>query len=609
MKKQLRKLTSLALSLVLALSLTLPAMAIQDTAPPLWQQFGFDSYEEMLSYGWTEAEYASMVASELDYQRQQAERELRQQAWADAHPDQVAAFDPHSYFNQEFYYYESMQEYISMYDMTEEEFRQEMLDYWLWDIMYELEMQEQRTLEIIAAGGSAQGINVMFNGNCIPFPDVRPEIANGRTMVPLAASMEFLGAQVSYNQDTHTANVSMDAVAFSHVIGTSVLTLADGSQITMDVASYIKDGRTMVPVAFFAQCLGYEVYWDSYYQTAVLLDRQAVVAAIDQNFSLLNRMVYTALGTDQAKPNQSVSRALSASLSVIMLDSLRGDKTYSANLKGESLENQTTNSLKYTGNLAQMVDLIASQDSYTYYLSDEELAKYQAELDRYRKMLANFSFEAIVDLPSQRMYLRSPLLAELGLMYNPKAWAALPLDSLPGSLNVLSGDTLSEFTLGQLIVTSCFDNYYGYPFQAWEDANYAAQELADLVGDARFKKSGAGYTIQWMADSFPYLYGITDGSAKLTVTPSGEKGCTYSFTVDINDDEAAFALKLSGASGRIDLDSSLHVKNLCKATLTGQLRISPTSRQPLTQPPTGDAIEYPAGLLGSAALDGNAPEQ
>ena len=43
----------------------------------------------------------------------------------------------------------------------------------------------------------------------------------------------------------------------------------------MDVHSYVTpSNRTMVPVRFFSQVLGYDVFWDNGYRMAFLLDEE-----------------------------------------------------------------------------------------------------------------------------------------------------------------------------------------------------------------------------------------------------------------------------------------------------------------------------------------------
>ena len=91
--------------------------------------------------------------------------------------------------------------------------------------------------------------------------DVPPYIRDGRTMVPIRFVAEGLGAEVSFNADTEEI----------HIYGESVIRLqidqksytVDGIEKQMDVAPYIKDGRTMVPVRFVAEGLGAEVSFNA----------------------------------------------------------------------------------------------------------------------------------------------------------------------------------------------------------------------------------------------------------------------------------------------------------------------------------------------------------
>lgn len=648
MKKSMSKLLSLALSLALTLSLALPAFAFEDTDPPLWEQWGYTSLEEMLADGWTEEEYYEMAAGLVEYQRQLEEQEAVRLEWLAAHPEEAtafdhlayfeknypwygsaqeymeaygltewefrqemlslwaademereaqqkelesfqaahpaeyAAFDPYAYFDKEFSYYGSPQEYMEWHGLTEEEFRQKMLAEWVSDWQYTAQEKELR-------GGSAEGINVMVNGTCIPFPDVRPEIKNDRTMVPLAAAMEYLGADVTYDKATHTAAVSLEGYSFTHAIGTNVLDLPDGSTFTMDTASYIKDGRTMVPIAFFAQYLGYEVYWDSDYRTAVLLDRQAAVEAIDREFTLLNRILYTASGAGLAKEGKSLKAAVDMDLVLTLLDSIKGDKKYSISVTGKSLSNETAAEAVYTVDLDDLFQLLLDIQSAYSDLTGEELAEY----DHYRDLFAQLKLELILDMEGKCLYLRSPALVEADLTDDPNAWIAVPFSQfIPNE----------EITVGSLLVTLSFADP-DQPFRAWDYATAAAAELSAFVGDSCFTKSGSSYILKRDTSASAYYGSEESMSVQMKVTPSGEKSCTYSLTVEASSDYLTFDLKLTGSSGRADLDASLHIKNMVKAVLEMEARISTTNQKPQSAPPAGDKIEHPAGVVGSGILE------
>ena len=44
----MKRLTAVLLALMLALSLAVPAFAAEDTDPPLWKEYGYDSREECI---------------------------------------------------------------------------------------------------------------------------------------------------------------------------------------------------------------------------------------------------------------------------------------------------------------------------------------------------------------------------------------------------------------------------------------------------------------------------------------------------------------------------------------------------------------------------------
>ena len=54
------------------------------------------------------------------------------------------------------------------------------------------------------------GIHVTINGEAIPF-DVPPQMVNDRTMVPLRAIFEALGASVDWNPETSTVTSTKDS--------------------------------------------------------------------------------------------------------------------------------------------------------------------------------------------------------------------------------------------------------------------------------------------------------------------------------------------------------------------------------------------------------------
>lgn len=111
--------------------------------------------------------------------------------------------------------------------------------------------------------------NVEFCGHTgFPFID-----SNNRTQVPLRITMESLGAEVDWNQDTQTVVVVKDDMKVEVPIGKSYL-IKNGQKIPHDTAAIIRGNRTYIPIRAVLEAFGSEVGWKSETQT-VILDGQS----------------------------------------------------------------------------------------------------------------------------------------------------------------------------------------------------------------------------------------------------------------------------------------------------------------------------------------------
>lgn len=125
----------------------------------------------------------------------------------------------------------------------------------------------------------ANGISVTLNGVKIDFADQEPTIVEGRTLVPLRAIFEALGASVEWDGATSTVTSQKDSTTISLTIGSNVL-YRNGEAKTLDVPAQIMNGRTMVPARAVAEAYGVKVDWDGYTQT-VILNQESVTATFD----------------------------------------------------------------------------------------------------------------------------------------------------------------------------------------------------------------------------------------------------------------------------------------------------------------------------------------
>ncbi len=117
-------------------------------------------------------------------------------------------------------------------------------------------------------------IAVFLDGSEIPF-DVPPRIMNGRTMVPLRAIFERLGATVSWDQETRTATAVKGALTVTLQVGNPTAKVGTNS-VPLDQPAEIVDGRTLVPARFVSEAMGATVIWDGPVHTVRITSAGAV---------------------------------------------------------------------------------------------------------------------------------------------------------------------------------------------------------------------------------------------------------------------------------------------------------------------------------------------
>ena len=112
------------------------------------------------------------------------------------------------------------------------------------------------------------GIKITIDGEAKTF-DVMPQIIDGRTLVPMRAIFESLGAEVGWDDATKTATGKTATTTVSLTIDKKAAKV-NNKVIALDVAAQIIEGRTMVPARFVAESLGCKVDWDGNTQTVYI---------------------------------------------------------------------------------------------------------------------------------------------------------------------------------------------------------------------------------------------------------------------------------------------------------------------------------------------------
>ncbi len=580
----------------------------------------WDSAEEyMETMELDEAQFvALMVEDRIDgYLLEQAHQE-----WVDefeaSHPGMLAWFEANAYdyFAQEYYYWDSVEEYRKIYNYTEEEFIAEMVAEQIYVLLYKEEQQELLNQMKTELGGVPGQIGVMIDGQYVKFPDAAPELTNGRTMAPLRAIMEALGAEIAYNGNDdirctvggveYTFSVGSNAVKLRYVEWDGEGDAPDMEGLVMDCAPYIKDGRAYVPVRFFAEAFGYTVEWDGDFKTAVLIDRDKLAEAIDKDFTILNGL----LAKRQLPEAYKASANCTGTLTVF--NSIDGDQNSSMTVSQELTVSPAGMSGTVKYDLSGLLELF--QAEYGAELLDGTGEEQLAML----KALLSGTVELRVDQESGMLYISMPSLSDLliGAEVPKDAWFSMDMSEADMSALGAAGQGA---TMGALIAAG---SYSYCPVYRYSEALKSAAAMAKLLGDQQFTRKGDAMTLtvdkarlEALADELeiyedmPHEFSLT-----LTVKDGGayEYALIYrtpqwnSYYGDSGDMRITFSGSADGLNAGIKME--LHMKNQFKLELTVKQEVAETAEKPQTIPPEGATVLPMDGGDAYPGLDGLDPD-
>ncbi|MEA1962132.1 MAG: N-acetylmuramoyl-L-alanine amidase [Bacillota bacterium] len=120
---------------------------------------------------------------------------------------------------------------------------------------------------------------VILNGTKLIF-DVPPMIESGRTMVPLRAIFEAMGATVNWNNDTRTVTSQRSGIEIVLPLGSLSPTI-NGTTYQLDVPAKIVNDRTLAPLRFVGEAFGGEVGWDGATRTVTIVMEDEIASPPD----------------------------------------------------------------------------------------------------------------------------------------------------------------------------------------------------------------------------------------------------------------------------------------------------------------------------------------
>lgn len=132
-----------------------------------------------------------------------------------------------------------------------------------------------------------------------------PMIAGGRTLVPIRAVIEAAGGSAAWDDAAQQVTLTHGGTVIRLVIDSYTAYIND-AEATLDVAPTTINDRTMLPVRFVAENLGFNVAWDETTETVTIssLDQQTAEPAVtepsDNTGSRMLVVYFSATGNTEA---------------------------------------------------------------------------------------------------------------------------------------------------------------------------------------------------------------------------------------------------------------------------------------------------------------------
>mgnify|MGYP005762280363 FL=1 len=125
---------------------------------------------------------------------------------------------------------------------------------------------------------SAYGASIKINNETLE-SETEPQIIEGRTMVPVRAIFEGVGATVDWNADTKTVTGKKGSDTVIMNVGEKAMTV-NGEKIDMDGEAMIIDSRAFAPARYVAEAFGYDVSWNGDTKEVIIKDKIASPASV-----------------------------------------------------------------------------------------------------------------------------------------------------------------------------------------------------------------------------------------------------------------------------------------------------------------------------------------
>ncbi len=466
------------------------------------------------------------------------------------------------------------------------------------------------SLAITAAAADPAGINVQYNGSNIVFKDASPKIINGRTMVPFRQILETMGAEVTYEQSSHTVLAKAKDKEFSFAIGGKDINISKNGKTVvkkMDVAPILDQNlnRTYVPVRFMAESMGYSVGWDDVNKTAVIIDPASLFKNADQDFSVLAKLLNSDIDLEKAYASTgNFAMTLSAA-----------DPSNASSNIGFAL-NGTMSGIQQKSNADMLMTLNINADQSLSSMSPEEQAQMKIMLDAFK----NTTMQIKMDGDNGVMYMKSNLFTFAIPGVDENTWLKMNIfemyDKMGVNLRPMMTMSSSNSSLSEKLQT-VFSSMGNIDASTYQKIETGYTFLKNLMGNDAFKLQTSGNTNTYtlnvdqaaiiaalgktalaggMAIDSTDLAEVIDvmqsSDIKMNIVIKDQAGVLESYKLNGSGsgEDYNFILNMSGTQKSTDFEMTMEQPGLMKMVFSMDSNITETTKIPDLQLPSGAKI-------------------
>ena len=454
-------------------------------------------------YGVTDAQFTDfMVGYQVEEAFWKQEKIDAVAKYRAEHPGELEAIDWKAYFYDAHWYYDSFEQYMSDNGFTTEaeayaELQHDYVSEMTWEANHAVYRAEFIAEKRAALGLPAEGYVVMVNGDFLTFSQPLT-VRHGSIYAPAGELAKAIGLTSSY-------------------------------------ADLLVDGQ--LPVRLAGERAGYAVFWDEILQAAVLIDLSEIAAALDEQVSILNRVM--ARSAERKDGSGTVDMALT------LLDSLDGDKSYRARLTYTFGWKENSYWLKgslTSPNFAEISELIKSQLMLNlWYYSDAELAQFE-QIFKTLGALKSIDFAVEYNTETGYMTISLPLMATLGRLMGESVEPVQELFVGKFDLGTPSlGALMAQMSLSA--AESQYSPYFDYEFEYddspvyyWGKLENGLPQGMDLFADSAFTRKGSEDVLEFaLTDIINLLAGGDPYYAEYYAAEMEQMLPKFHLTLAIND--------------------------------------------------------------------------